>query len=80
MTIGDKIKEATKDLDLIWDELHYPPVKIGPDVMLIYVTERTEECRKNGDCKLTPYYALVGGDSVILRRNRQDKYKEYIDG
>ena len=46
--------------------MHQQPVKVGPDCYMFYATELTEQCRKHGQCKYEPYYALTGGDTITL--------------
>jgi hypothetical protein len=47
-------------------DIQTAPVKIGPDVYMFYGTQITEHCRKYGQCKVSTYYALVGGDACVI--------------
>ena len=46
--------------------INQQPVKVGPDCYMFYATNLTEQCRKHGQCKYEPYYALTGGDTITL--------------
>ena len=51
--------------------MHQQPVKVGPDCYLFYATELTEQCRKSGECKYQPFYALTGGGVItVLDKDR----------
>jgi len=42
------------------------PIKIGPDCYLFHATNLTYECRTAGYCKEDRYYALTGGQDVVI--------------
>ena len=47
-------------------DLHLKPIKIGPDCYQFYGTQLTEDCRRHGKCKVETYYALTGGDILVI--------------
>lgn len=42
------------------------PIKIGPDCYLFHATHLTYECRTAGYCKEERYFALTGGEKVVI--------------
>ena len=46
--------------------IQHLPVKIGPDCYLFYATKLTDKCRKEGKCKESKFFALTGGDKVVI--------------
>lgn len=47
-------------------DLHLNPIKIGPDCYQFYGTRLTEDCRRQGKCKVETYYALTGGNNLVI--------------
>lgn len=49
------------------------PVKVGPDCYMFYATALDYLCRKHGQCRYQPYYALTGGNVIqILDADRNE--------
>ena len=42
------------------------PVKIGPDCYMFYATYLGHECRTAGYCKEDTFYALTGGNTIVI--------------
>ena len=42
------------------------PIKITADCYIVYCTPKTEECTKGGHCRVFPYYALTGGNTIKI--------------
>ena len=42
------------------------PIKITADCYIVYCTPKTHECTKNGHCRVHPYYALTGGETIQI--------------
>lgn len=56
---------------LVYDD-SYQPVKVGPDVYMFRATEMVEVCKKHGHCRVSHYYALTGGDYVMISDMNQN--------
>ena len=56
--------------------IQHLPVKIGPDCYLFYATKLTDKCRKEGKCKESKYYALTGGDKVLILDKNMKRLNE----
>ncbi len=53
------------------------PVKVGPDCYMFYATALDYNCRKHGQCRYQPYYALTGGNVIqILDADRNELHNE----
>lgn len=58
-----------KELDIDYDPSALP-IKLTADCYIIYGTPLNEDCTKSGKCRVFPYYAMTGGDSIQIL----DKY------
>lgn len=67
MSLNDSIYQAAEDSGLIVDRESLP-IKVGPDVYMFAATPLTSSCQKWGDCKEGRYYALTGGQEVIIQQ------------
>jgi hypothetical protein len=53
-------------------DLTHLPIKVGPDCYMFYATPLDAMCRKKGLCVVEPFYALTGGDTiVIMNKNKK---------
>lgn len=51
------------------------PVKVGPDCYMFYASSLSYECRKLGYCKEETYYALTGGDKIVILDSDKNRVK-----
>ena len=67
----------------VWDRAEHlglmvdrkkPLTPAGPDCYMFYGVAMTEACRRWGGCEQHPYYAFIGGDSVIIVNNKGHRY------
>ena len=49
------------------------PTKVGPDCYMFYATSLNYECRKLGFCKENKYFALTGGDTIVILDDNQNR-------
>ena len=59
------LKVKCDEQDIIYD-VNVLPIKVGPDCYLFYATPRTDDCVKNGACKVLPYYVTTGGETIEI--------------
>jgi|14BtaG_2_1085337.scaffolds.fasta_scaffold11476_2 hypothetical protein len=73
MELKDTLTVMVSKYNLAYD-LTQSPVKVGPDCYMFYATPLDALCRKKGLCTIQSYYALTGGETIVI----MDKNKNHL--
>ena len=71
--LRDTLTVLVSKFNLSYDLTHNP-IKVGPDCYMFYATPLDALCRKKGLCVIHPYYALTGGETIVII----DKNKNHL--
>jgi len=63
--LAAKLVDVCKEYDLDYDPVTLP-IKLTADCYIIYATPMSHDCRRDGKCSITQYYALTGGDKIQI--------------
>ena len=63
--LAQEIHEKCENEGIIYDTSSLP-IKFGPDCYIFHGTPKSEECSKNGDCRVLPFYAYIGRDEIDI--------------
>ena len=63
--LAREIKEKCDSEDIIYDESNLP-IKFGPDCYIFHGTPKSEQCSKQGECRVLPFYAYIGRDEIDI--------------
>ena len=64
-TLKDTLTVMVSKLNLAYD-LTSDPIKVGPDCYMFRATPLDALCRKKGLCVVETYYALTGGETIVI--------------
>ena len=65
LELANKLVDVCKEQDLEYDP-RVLPIKLTADCYIIYATPMSHDCRRDGKCSVNQYYALTGGDTIII--------------
>jgi len=65
LQLAKQLVSVCKEQDLDYDP-RILPIKLTADCYIIYATPMSHDCRRDGKCSVTQYYALTGGDAIQI--------------
>ena len=63
--LATKIEQKCVKEGIIYDATNLP-IKFGPDCYIFHGTPKSDECSKEGKCRVLPYYAYVGREEIDI--------------
>ena len=65
--LADRIMSLCEVHGIVYDP-KLLPVKLTADCYIFHATPLTPECKLHGSCRLIPYYALTGGETIQIMK------------
>lgn len=62
------IESKCREMNIDYDP-NVLPIKLTADCYIIYATPLDDGCTKSGHCRVYPYYAMTGGDTIEIFKN-----------